>query len=162
MSLNKQQAALLKTFRSNWKFKVFKLSKLPLAWITGLKIISLSPTTSAIGVKYGYWTKNPFSSLYFAVQLMAAELSTGVLGFLHKTGKSHQISMLVTECEATFLKKGTGKIQFVCQDGEKLENAIQTAIETQESQTVKVLSIGLNEEGVEIGKYWFTWSFKAK
>jgi hypothetical protein len=70
--------------------------------------------------------------------------------------------MLVIKCEATFLKKATGKIIFTCNDGNKIENAIEQTLTTGEGVIIQAASIGKNNNDEDVAKFLFTWSFKAK
>ena len=70
--------------------------------------------------------------------------------------------MLVTNMDATFTKKATGKIKFECAQGAEVKAAIQKAIETGEGQTLVLSSEGINEEGISVSKFQFEWSLKLK
>jgi len=152
----------MQVFNSPLKFKLFLISKLPMAWIAGLKKLDLTSERAVVGVKYGYWTQNPFRSMYFAVLAMAAELSTGllVLSQVYKSGKN--ISTLVYKMQADFNKKAVGKIRFICDDGPLLQATIQKAIDTGEGQTLEMTSIGYNENNEQVAKFVITWSMKVK
>ena len=58
-------------------FNAYAIKKLPLALLTGFKIVELDESRCVTCVKYGYLNKNPFRSTFWAVLGMAAELSTG-------------------------------------------------------------------------------------
>ena len=75
-------------------------------------------------VKHRWFNQNPFRSLFWAVQGMTAELSTGalVVAAIRESGES--ISMLVTRQEGTFLKKARGRIVFECEQGELVSQTI--------------------------------------
>ena len=57
----------------------FFLFKLPLVYIAGIRLTYLDNFKSIFTVKHRWINQNPFNSIYFAVQAMAAEISTGVL-----------------------------------------------------------------------------------
>jgi Domain of unknown function (DUF4442) len=137
------------------------LNKLPMGFISGLKIESLSPQQASVSVKFKWINQNPFRSIYFAVLSMAAELSTGILSF-GQIYKRTPISMLVIKCEAEFSKKATGKIIFTCNDGQKIIDAIEQTLQTGEGVIVQCVSVGINSANEEVAKFTFTWSFKAK
>ncbi len=144
------------------KFKLFTLTKLPMAFFSGLKVTTLEPNTAAVSVRFKWINQNPFKSIYFAVLSMAAELSTGVLAFAQIYKRKPSISMLVVKLEAEFYKKAVGKIVFTCNDGNKVIAAIEETIVTKQGITVACTSIGKDEEENEVAKFIFTWSFKSK
>ncbi|OYU55018.1 MAG: hypothetical protein CFE25_12905 [Chitinophagaceae bacterium BSSC1] len=144
------------------KFRFFLLQKLPSALIAGLKVQELSSLGAVITVKHKWLNQNPFRSMYFAVQSMAAEMSTGLLAFGQLYQRNPAVSMLVVGMEAKFHKKAVGNIAFECMDGIAIANAVEAATQTGQGQTIQCYSIGKNEAGETVSEFWFTWSFKAK
>ena len=55
------------------------LFKLPAAWLTGVRISSISDTKCEVKVRFKWINQNPYRSMFWAVQGMAAELTTGML-----------------------------------------------------------------------------------
>ncbi|WP_272148716.1 DUF4442 domain-containing protein [Tenacibaculum aiptasiae] len=144
------------------KINFFTLFKLPSAYLCGIRVKSISNEKSLVGVKHKWINQNPFKSMFWAVQGMAAELSTGILVMQAIDNSGKKVSMLVTNMNATFTKKATGKIRFECNDGLAIEKAIQKSVETGEGQTVLVTSEGINKEGISVSKFEFEWSLKVK
>lgn len=143
-------------------FNKMLLFKIPIAKIAGLKLHSFDGNTSQISVKLGWLNQNPFKSMFWAVQGMAAEFSTGIL-CIDKIQKSHhKFSMLVVGLQANFTKKAVGKIIFTCEQGAELDEILQKAIKTKEGQILKMRSIGIDEKGDQVAEFFFTWSFKVK
>ena len=100
--------------------------------------------------------------MFWAVQGMAAELSTGLLCIDSIKKSKHTISMLVIEQKGQFFKKAKGKIIFSCTQGMDIKDIIQKAIDTKESQTVTLKSDGINEAGDKVSSFEFVWSFKVR
>ncbi len=144
------------------KFSFFLFSKLPAAFFVGLKLSSINEKDCVIRIKHSWFSKNPFKSVYFAAEAMAAEMSTGLLAFGHVFNRIPKVSMLVVKMEAQFVKKGTGILYFTCSDGPAIAQAIENAISTKEGQTMISKSIGKNEKGETVAEFNFTWSFKSK
>ncbi len=144
------------------KLNSFLMFKLPSAWLSGVRVKEIHRDRCITGVKHRWINQNPFNSLYFAVQAMAAELSTGalVMSAIQQSGK--KISMLVAQNKATFTKKATGKIKFICEDGSVITSAIEKTLATGEGQTFWMKSVGINEEGQEVSVFEFEWTIKAK
>lgn len=148
---------------NNFKFALFKLSKLPLAFFAGLKVKEISDEIAVVQIKHNHWTKNPFKSMYFAAQAMAAELSTGLL-VMDKVSqaKPRRISMLVRKMDAEFTKKATGNIQFTCNDGVKLNEAFNKILNSDEGETINMKTIGKDEHGDIVSTFHFLWTVKEK
>jgi hypothetical protein len=70
--------------------------------------------------------------------------------------------MLVATNNALFTKKATGRIHFVCNDGDKIKEAIHKTIATGEGQTCWMKAIGTNSDGVQVSEFNFEWTVKVK
>ena len=57
----------------------FLFFKLPSAYWSGVRVKSINNNECVVSVKLNWFNKNPFKSIFWAVQGMAAELSTGML-----------------------------------------------------------------------------------
>lgn len=144
------------------KLNRFTMLKLPSAYVCGVRAKHIEGTKCIVTVRYRWMNQNPFKSMFWAVQGMAAEFSTGALMMMKIKESGKPISMLVVGNESTFTKKATGLITFICDDGKLIDEAINKAIETREGQTLWMTSIGTNEEGQEVSTFKFQWSIKLK
>ena len=144
------------------KLNKFLFFKLPSAFICGVRVKYIDQIKCVVSVKHRWINQNPFNSMYFAVQAMAAELSTGALVIEKIQTSNKKISMLVANNKSNFSKKATGRINFVCIDGLKAEQAIQEAIAIGEGQTFWMKSIGTDENGVQVSEMDFEWSVRTK
>lgn len=138
------------------------LTSLPAALFSGVRVLEVDEHASSIGIRYSWFSKNPFKSIYFACLAMAAELASGVLALVHTTDKHPTVSMLVFNMQASFQKKAVGKIIFKCADGDKIRLAVEQAIATGEGVTCEALSQGFDEEGNCVAEFRITWTFKQK
>jgi len=136
--------------------------RLPAAWITGVRLIHLDDQGATASIKHRWINQNPYRSMFWAVQGMAAEFPTGILltKQIRESGKN--ISMLVLNNKATFTKKATGRINFYCDQGEEARNAIKTLIKTRKPQTVWLHSTGTNEHNQIVSKFSFEWTLQLK
>ncbi len=154
--------AFFKLIRNPFLFRFFLLTRLPAAFLAGIRLELIAPERAVVKLRYQFLTKNPFRSTYFACLGMAAEMSTGLLAMAHLYKRKPPISMLVVRIESQFFKKATGITRFTCEQGQALAAAIQKAVETGQSVELLVTSSGFNEQGIEVARFLITWSFKRK
>jgi hypothetical protein len=143
-------------------FKFFLFQKLSSAFFAGLSIHHFDAESCVVRIKLSWFNQNPFNSMYFAVEAMAAEMCSGMLAFSQVYQRSPKVSMLVEGMEATFFKKATGVILFSCDQGKEIELAVQEAIKTGESSKISCTSIGKNSEGIIVAEFNMHWTFKVK
>ena len=144
------------------KLNIFLFFKLPSAFWSGVRVKSISKEQCIVTVKHRWFNQNPFKSMYFAVQAMAAELTTGALVMMQIKKSGKNISMLVANNNSNFSKKATGRITFTCNDGHLIEAAIKQTIATGEGQTIWMKSVGVNEKREQVSEMNFEWSIKLK
>ncbi|KOS04623.1 thioesterase [Flavobacterium akiainvivens] len=144
------------------KLNTFLLFKLPSAFFCGVRVKEISPEKCVATVKHRWINQNPFNSMYFAVQAMAAELTTGALVMYYIAQSGKKVSMLVANNKSNFSKKARGRITFTCIDGQLIQAAIEQAIATGEGQTIWMKSIGTDEKGDRVSELDFEWSVKVK
>lgn len=144
------------------KLNLFTLFKLPSAFFSGVRTKSIEAQKCVVTVKHRWINQNPFKSMFWAVQGMAAEFSTGALIMMKVQGSQKNISMLVTKNNASFSKKAKGVITFSCDQGTLVDQAIQNAITTGEGQTLILTSKGIDFSGDEVSSFDFEWSLKLK
>ena len=100
--------------------------------------------------------------MFWAVQGMAAELSTGALVMSKIKESNKNISMLVANNKGTFSKKARGRITFTCNDGIIVDEAILKTISSGEGQTVWMKSEGKDVFGDVVSVFEFEWTLKVK
>ena len=147
---------------NKFQLHLFLFLKIPISWIAGVRLKEMNDEICITKVKFGWLNQNPFNSMFWAVQGMAAEFSTGFLcaDKIRKSGK--KISMLVVHNQAEFTKKAVGRVTFSCFQGKELDEILKKAIETGDGQTLTMFSEGKDQKGDVVSKFAFTWSFKVK
>ena len=152
---------LMKDLTNPWKLAAYQFFKLPSLFFWRVRVIEIDNDYAKVTIPFNWWTQNPFRSIYFAALAGAGEFSTGVLVLLAIAGRK-DISMLVTNVNVTYVKKAIGKVTLTCEDGNKIHQAVQKAIETGEGQEVVVKSTGQLADGKIVCEVLLTWSFKLK
>lgn len=162
IALSPSAELLRHRIRYPFAFATWSLLKLPSAWFTGVRLVSVDTQRCVASVPYGWRSQNPFRSTYFAAQAMAAEMSTGALGMLALEDAGVPFSILIVDMQASFGKKATSTATFVCEEGAVVFDAVREAKATGESRTFTLHSIGTLADGSEVSRFSFTWSVKPR
>ncbi|MFD1315868.1 DUF4442 domain-containing protein [Namhaeicola litoreus] len=144
------------------KVNKFIMIKLPSAFLSGVRLKEISDGKAVASVKFQWINQNPFKSMYWATQGMASELATGILLMKGVDNSQQKLSTLVTAQTGEFYKKAIGRINFICDDGDKINSIISKAIETKEGQKVLLTATGYNEDQEVVSYFTYTWSIKLK
>ena len=148
--------------KSSWRLKLFFLKNLPMALLSGIRVTSASDEQSKVAIRYKYLTKNPFRSMYFACQSMAAEFSTAIICLKALEKRETNFSIIVVEMDASFSKKATGQITFQCKKPAELDSLIEKSIAEEAPQTLTFRSTGSNSDNETVAEFSFTWSIKPR
>ena len=141
---------------------LYTFFNLPSAWWCGVRVKKITRKCCSTKVNLNWINKNPFKSMFWAIQGMAAELSTGVLIMQASKSFKCDISMLVINNKATFRKKARGQIVFSCNNGEAVEKTFTKLFKTNKSQTLWLQAIGVDEEGDILSTFDFEWTLLLK
>jgi len=144
------------------KINTFLIFKLPSAYLCGVRVKILEEQKCITTVKHKWINQNPFKSLFWAVQGMAAELATGslIINKIKNSGKD--IAMLLVKNEASYFKKAIGRVTFQCNDGDLIDSVINEAIITGKGHTITLNVVGSNSKNEEVSRFSFTWSMKVR
>ena len=140
----------------------FLFFKLPSAYWSGVRVKSINNNECVVSVKLNWFNKNPFKSIFWAVQGMAAELSTGMLVSKQINDRKINVSMLVISSSSNFYKKAVGRIKFNCIQGNELKNVFDKLDEKNPTNKITMFSRGIDEAGDVVSDFKFEWSFKRK
>ena len=144
------------------KFNLYTFFNLPSAWWSGVRVTSFDDNLAEVSVKHSWVNQNPFGSIFWAIQGMAAELSTAifVMRAIKKTGIP--VSMLVINNNATFKKKAKGLIKFNCNQGIEVAEVVNSAITSGKAKKITLKSIGKDISGDVVSAFEFEWTIKRK
>jgi|Marorgknorr_s2lv_1036017.scaffolds.fasta_scaffold00228_7 hypothetical protein len=164
--LSSIQLKFQKSFLNSFSLSFYFLKNVPMLWLSGIRLIELSENHSVSQIPFKWYYRwqnmNPFKSIYFAVQCMAAELSTASIASLAIKGKKPSIALIVVSMSSKYLKKAVGNTTFRCEDGGKIFKVVEEAIKTGKGVTVEAKSVGRLDDGTKVSEFYFTWSFKQR
>jgi acyl-coenzyme A thioesterase PaaI-like protein len=159
---NSKAIAFQNAAQSGFKFRSLMFFQIPLIWFSGIKVNQFDRNSCSVKLPFTRRTQNPFRSVYFAAQCMAAELSTGLILMAETIETGKKCSMLVTDMRATFIKKADATIYFTSAPNNTITNAIQHAIAKNEPVKFILLSEGKMDDGTVVASFEFEWSLKFK
>lgn len=136
--------------------------KLPSAYWSGVRVKSIDGEKCLVSVKLNWFNKNPFKSIFWAVQGMAAELSTGMLVTKQINERKINVSMLVISNSSNFYKKAVGRINFYCEQGSEVKNIFDKLDKKNPTNKIILHSKGIDEAGDIVSEFKFEWSLKKK
>lgn len=133
-----------------------------MALLAGLKVRHLDERECRVSVPYNFLTRNPFKSMYFAVQSMAAEFSTALLLVQQIESSKENIALIIVSMNADFVSRAQGQAHFTCESDESISAAIARTVKSGQPETVTLVSVGRSNEGEEVSTFTFTWSVKKR
>ncbi len=139
---------------------LFMLAKLPMGVAAGLRVRAIDADTCQVTVPHRWRNKNPFGSMYFAVQAMAAEMSTGAPALVACRAAEPMVRSLITGMTSEFVAQGTDTVTFTCDQVARLTAAVEEAHRTGEAVKIEVPVVGTMPDGTVVSRFTFTWSFK--
>jgi hypothetical protein len=144
------------------RINIFNFFKLPSVWWCGIRVTKIDDVSCQVKVVHRWINQNPFKSMFWAVQGMAAELTTGVLIMEAIQNSKRKVSMLVLNNRANFSKKARGKVLFECDEKQKLSKAMNQLIKTQKPQSILLTSKGIDQNGDIVSTFEFEWTLLLK
>ena len=165
-NLSKYQERFRNSFLNPFSFSLFFLFNVPMIWFSGMRLkhLDTKKAISKIPFRFFYrWlNKNPFKSIYFAVQCIGAEISTASIVALAIEGHKPSFAYIVTKMKSKYFKKATGTTTFTCNDGDKIFTAVDKALKTKEGIEIEAKTTGTLDDGTIVSEFHFTWSIKQR
>ena len=145
-----------------FNYNFFLFFNLPSAYWSGVRVKSIDDKTCLVKVKHSWFNKNPYKSIFWAVQGMSAELSTGLLLNREIRNRRIKVSMLVISNSSKFFKKAVGKIIFKCNQGNEVKKIFDKLDINKPTNKIVLFSKGIDEVGDIVSEFKFEWSLKRK
>ena len=145
-----------------FKINLYTFLRLPSAWLTGVRVRKINSKLCVVNVRQSWINQNPFNSIFWAIQGMASELSTGALLMYYIKKSGRKFSMLVINNKGIFFKKARGRITFKCNQGEEVKKKVSLAIQKSKPQKIIMTSSGIDASGQKVSEFEFEWTILVK
>lgn len=152
----------LARLRSPLSIYAFQGWKMPLGLAAGLRVDAVDERSCEVSLPGGWRTQNPFGSMYWAAQGMAAELATGLHGYVLCSAAPTPVRMILARCEGDFTHMCKGRGTFTFNQGDRVLAAIEETLRTTQSVLCPCEVVGHDPNGQEVSRWVFTWSFRAR
>ncbi len=125
--------------QANFKLKVFSLTKVPLLFLTGAKVVQIDSKKCLIQMPFNKINKNHLGSVYFGALAIGADACVGLLATDKIQQSGVKVSLIFKSFQAQFLKRAMGPTTFICEQGKEIDELLFRTLESHERQN-KVIS----------------------
>ncbi|MCB9662852.1 MAG: DUF4442 domain-containing protein [Alphaproteobacteria bacterium] len=140
----------------------FNLAKMPLGVAAGLRVDRIDAQACVVSLPGGWRTQNPFGSMYWAAQGMAAEMATGVHGYVLTQAAPVPVRMILSGCQGEFTRMCKGRGTFHFTQGDAVRARIEETLATGRALTCDTEVVGYDAGGEQVSRWTFTWAFRAR
>ena len=129
---------LPKDWQATAKLRLFGLVKVPLIYYTRPYIVEESSQRCEVVIPLNRRTKNHWDSMYFGTLAVGVDVAGGWLAMRKAVEAKQPVSLLFKGVNIDFKRRAEGDVHFVCEDGDKIAEAIQETIRTGERVNLPV------------------------
>jgi acyl-coenzyme A thioesterase PaaI-like protein len=108
------------------------LTKIPLLFFIGPKVVELTEERSVIRVPLRWRTKNHLGVMYIGALAAGADLAGGLIALQRINASGKRVDLLFKDMKAEFMRRVEGDAYFTCSTGAEIRRAVEQTIETGE------------------------------
>jgi acyl-coenzyme A thioesterase PaaI-like protein len=147
--------------KMRWKLFLLGLVRIPIIGFVRPKLISINNEEIVVSIALRRRTKNHLNSMYFGALAVGADVAAGILAYYHSEILQRKTSLAFKAMKAEFLKRAESDIRFVCSEGKRIENMLQTCISSGERQNESITVYALNNLGEQVAVFEMILSLKV-
>ncbi|MEJ6799052.1 MAG: PaaI family thioesterase [Crocinitomicaceae bacterium] len=151
--------SLSKLKRNIWLLGKFKI---PILGFTNPKLVSINEDEVVMKIKLRRRTKNHLNSMYFGALAVGADTAAGIHAYYLGVEKGLNLSLAFKSCKAEFIKRAETDITFVCKEGRKITQQMETSQSTGERQNEDIFVEAFNTKKEIVATFVMTLSLKVK
>jgi hypothetical protein len=159
--IDRVEGFLSPALRATLFVRGFGLTKVPLLFLVAPVVEEASETRCIVRIPLNLLTKNHMRSMYIGVLAMGADVTGGLMAVDAVRQAKAKMTYIFKDMKVDFLKRPTGDVRFICEDGVAIRAAVARGLETGERQNVLVhVSARVKEE--EVARFDMTLSLKRR
>jgi len=154
-----------KKMRDTALLRAFGFLRIPLLFSVQPTVLELTDEKAVIRIKLNRWTKNHWGSMYFGTLAMGADCAVGMMAMQHIWRlKAQDVQLIFKDFQASFLKRPDGHVLFVCDEGMKAKELVETARKSDERHnlTLKARAVLESNPAEPVAEFALTLSLKRK
>lgn len=125
-------------WKETLKVRLWALWNVPLlAWVRP-RITELSIHRAVVTIPLRRRTRNHLRSMYFASLCAGADCAGGIMAMRAIERSGHRVSLIFGEFHAEFLRRASGDVDFVCEQGDEIAELVARTIASGERETMPV------------------------
>lgn len=143
--------------------RLWSLANVPMIFWTRPRVVELSAERSEVMIPLNRRTKNHLNSMYFGVLTTGADIAAGILAQEMIRESGSKISLVFKDLKANFLKRPEADTHFVCEDGKKVKQLVNSVVRSGERmhRTLKITAFCPKTFGAEpVAEFALTLSLK--
>ncbi|MGE3974227.1 MAG: DUF4442 domain-containing protein [Bdellovibrionales bacterium] len=151
--------------KENFFLTAFSIFKIPLIYYLSPRILELDEHLVRVRIRLTRRAKNHHGSMYFGALAIGADLAGGALAMKLIRESGVNVSFIFKDFTAHFLKRPEGDVEFICRDGKKIKDLVNTVIKSSErhNATLDILALVPSKFGQEpVATFTLTLSLKKK
>jgi acyl-coenzyme A thioesterase PaaI-like protein len=117
---------------ANLLVRLFGMLKVPMIGYVRPKVLELSAERAVVQIPLGWRTKNHLNSMYFGALAVGADLACGLIGMFHIEAADRPVSLVFKDMKGDFLRRPTGHVRFICDDGAAIATAVEQTLNSGE------------------------------
>ncbi len=150
--------------RENLSLRWFGLTRIPLLFYVGVRIVEVTPERLVARIPLRRRTKNHLGSMYFGALCIGADVAPGAYA-IHLIGQQPvPVAMVFKDFQAEFLKRAEGDVDFICTQGREIAELVAQAAASDErvERQVEVIAIVPAISDEPVARFSLTLSLKKR
>jgi hypothetical protein len=159
--IDKIGALLPPPLRATLFVRGFALAKVPFLFLAAPVVEEASEDRCVVRIPLNFLTKNHLRSMYLGVLTIGADVTGGLVALEAVHQAKAEMSVIFKDMKAEFLKRPTGAVRFICEDGAAIRTAVHRGLESGERQNMLVhVAARVGEE--DVAQFDMTLSLKRR
>jgi len=124
--------------KETWQVRLWSFFNVPMIWLMKPTVMEVSDSRCVLKVPLNRRNRNHLRSMYVGVMCAGADVAGGLIAWRRAKASSVTVLPSFKDIKGDFHKRAEGDVFFICEDGERIGEAADRAIESGERQNVLV------------------------